>query len=116
MIDDSEDVFLVQNGFTYLKFDADTGVTTWFKTNEDGSTTIYSRSDNDKLLEANKQTFMDVGKNEKLRDWVPLARIDDLSMAKLHLSEAIKQDDRKYVAKVLNAGENAKFRTSSLKV
>lgn len=113
---DSEDIWLVQNGFTYLKYDAFTGITTWFKTNGDGSTTVYSRSDNDKLLKANKALFMDVGKNEKLNDWVPLARIDDLSMQRLHLSEALQQGDRQHVKKVLNDGDNAKFRTSSLRV
>lgn len=114
-MDDSEDIFLKVNGFTYLNYDAFTGITTWFKTNEDGSTTIYSRSDNEKLLEDNKATFMDT-KNTKLGDYVPLARIDDLSMQKLHLSEAIQQKDRKYLSKVLNDPELAKFRTSDLKV
>jgi hypothetical protein len=114
-MESDEDIFLKVNGFTYLNYDAWTGITTWFKTNEDGSTTVYSRSDNDALLEANKATFLDT-KNRKHGDWMPLARIDDLTMQNTHLSEALKQSDRKYVAKVLNDPDMAKFKTSDLKV
>jgi hypothetical protein len=110
-----EDIYLKVNGFTFLKYDPASGITTWFKTNEDGSTTVYSRSDNDQLLEANKATFMET-KNRKLGDWVPLARLDDLTMQNTHLSEALKQGDQKHVAKVLNDPDMAKFRTSDLKV
>lgn len=110
-----DDIFLQVNGFTFLERDPIGGMETWFRTNEDGSTTIYYRNDVTELLEVNKATFQET-KNRKLGDWVPLGRFDDLTMMKTNLSRAINEGDRKYVKRVLNDGDLAKFRTSSLKV
>lgn len=110
-----EEVFLKVEGFTFLEYDPKTGTSTYFRTNEDGSTTVYSRSDNDLLIQANKDTFFDKA-NHKLGDWVPLARMDDLTMNNLEMSKRIEQKDRKSIAKVLNDGDFAAFRTSNLKV
>ena len=111
----SEDAFLTVQGFTFLERDQVTGRETFFRTNEDGSTTIYARENVDKLLEVNKATFFEKA-NHKLGDWVPLARFDSVTDQKLSIGEAQKQGDRKYIKKILNDADMAKFRTSSLKV
>jgi hypothetical protein len=110
-----EEVFLKVEGFTFLDHDTETGITKYFRTNEDGSTTIYARQDVEQLLETNQATFMEK-QNSKLADWVPLARFDDLTMGNLEISKVLEQGDRKHLAKILNNGEYAKFRTSDLKV
>ena len=110
-----EDVFLKVQGFTFLERDPVTGTEKFFRTNEDGSTTIYVRQDVTQLLDVNQKLFHEHS-NESLKDWVPLARFDDISMQKLHLSEALKQGDMKHVKRILNDGDYAKFRTSDLKV
>ena len=110
-----EDVFLKVEGFTFLDHDPATGITKYFRTNEDGSTTIYARQDVEQLLETNKATFLEK-QNAKLGDWVPLARFDDLTMQNLEVSKVLEQRDKRYLGKILNNGEYAKFRTSDLKV
>ncbi|MEQ1519722.1 MAG: hypothetical protein ABL936_00455 [Aestuariivirga sp.] len=110
-----DDISLAVQGFTFLQRDPITGVETFFRTNDDGSTTIYYRSDVTELLEVNKATFTET-KNRKLGDWAPLGRFDDITMQNTNLSRAINEGDRKYVKRVLNDGDLAKFRTSDLKV
>ena len=109
-----EDVFLKVQGFTFLERDPVTGTEKFFRTEEDGSTTIYVRQDVTELLDVNKALFQEHS-NEKMKDWVPLARFDDVSMQKLNIGRALKEGDRNYVKKILNDSEYAKFRTSNLK-
>lgn len=109
-----DDLFLQVNGFTFLQRDPATSLETWFKTNDDGSTTLYYRSDVTELLEVNKATFEET-KNRKLKDWVPLARMDDLTMMKTSIGRAVAEGDRKYVKRILNDSDLQKFRTSDLK-
>jgi hypothetical protein len=110
-----EDVFLKVEGFTLLESNPETGVTTYFRTNADGSTDLYARQDVEPLLEANKAAFFD-RHNEKLSDWVPLARFDDLTMQNLEISKRLEQKDTKSLGNILNNSDYAKYRTSSLKV
>jgi hypothetical protein len=110
-----EDVYLKVQGFTFLERDPVNGIEKFFRTNDDGSTTIYLRQDVTELLEVNKALFHDQA-NERMKDWVPLARFDDVSMQKLNLGRALQEGDRKHVKKILNDGDFAKFRTSNLKV
>jgi len=114
MADAGEDIYLAVQGFTFLERNPATGVETFFRTNEDGSTTIYYRNDVTELLEVNKELFTDT-KNRKLGDWVPLARMDDVTMMTTNMDRALKEGDRKYVKRLLNDGDLAKFRTSDLK-
>ena len=109
-----EDAFLAVQGFTFIKRDPQTGIETFFKTNDDGSTTVYSRVNVDELLETNQATFYDKA-NHKLGDYVPLARFDDVTMQKTQMTQALQQGDRKYIKKILNDPDMAKFRTSNLK-
>ena len=110
-----EDVFLKVEGFTFLERDPVTGIEKFFRTNEDGSTTVYLRQDVTELLHVNQQLFEEHS-NEKMRDWMPLARFDDITSQKLNISRALKEGDTKHVKKILNDSEYRKFRTSSLKV
>ena len=112
---DPEDVFLAVQGFTFLERDPVTGTEKFFRTNEDGSTTIYVRQDVTELLDVNKALFHTQA-NEKMKDWVPLARMDDITMQVSGLDKALKQGDKKHVRKVLNDSDLSKFRTSDLKV
>ena len=110
-----EDVFLKVEGFTFLEKDPLTGISKWFRTNPDGSTTIYLRNDVTELLDVNKALFHEQA-NTGMKDWVPLARFDDVTMQKLSLDRAMREGDRKHVKKVLNDIDYSKFRTSDLKV
>ena len=114
-MDEGEDAWLAVEGFTFLKRDPVTNIETFFRTNEDGSTTVYSRVNVDKLLEVNQAMFFDKA-NHRLGDYVPLARFDDVTMQKTQMSKALQQGDRKYIKKILNEPDMAKFRTSNLKV
>ena len=110
-----EDVYLKIEGFTFIERDPVTGTEKFFRTNDDGSTTVYLRQDVTALLEVNKALFHEQA-NEKMKDWTPLARFDDVTMQKMDISEALKQGDRNYVKRILNDSDFAKFRTSDLKV
>ena len=110
-----EDVYLKVQGFTFLERDPATGIEKFFRTEEDGSTTIYVRQDVTHILEANHALFHEQA-NEPMKDWVQLATFDDISMQKLNLSKALNEGDRKHVKKILNDSEYSKFRTSSLKL
>ena len=109
-----EDVFLKVQGFTFLERDPVTGIEKFFRTNEDGSTTIYVRQDVTELLDVNKALFHEQA-NSAMKDWVPLARFDDITMQKLNIDKALREGDRKHVKKILNDADYSKFRTSDLK-
>jgi len=109
-----EDVFLKVQGFTFLERDPVTGIEKFFRTNEDGSTTVYVRQDVTELLDVNKALFHEQA-NAPMKDWVPLARFDDITMQKLSIDKALREGDRKHVKKILNDSEYSKFRTSDLK-
>ena len=110
-----EDVYLAVQGFTFLERDPVTGTEKFFRTEPDGRTTIYVRQDVTELLKVNHELFQET-KNQKLGDWVQLARYDEISSQKLGLDRALKEGDRKHIKKVLNDGEYRKFRTSNLAV
>ena len=110
-----EDVYLKVQGFTFLERNPVTGTETFFRTEPDGSTTIYARQDVTELLDVNKALFHEHS-HEPMKDWVPLARFDDVSMQKMNIGRAIAEGDRKHVKKILNDSEYSKFRTSNLKV
>jgi hypothetical protein len=113
--DDSEEVYLKVNGFTFLKHDNQTGVTTYFRTNEDGSTTVYHRQDVEPILEANTALFNESG-GRRHDDWQLVARVPDIISDNIGLSKAIGQKDRKFIGKILNDSEYRKFRTFDSKV
>ena len=66
------------------------------------------------LLEVNKALFHEKA-HGPMKDWVPLARYDDITSQKLNISRALNEGDTKHVKKILNDSEYSKFRTSDLK-
>lgn len=110
-----EDVYLAVQGFTFLERDPVTGTEKFFRTEPDGRTTIYVRQDVTELLDVNKTLFHEHA-NEAMKDWIPLARFDEITSQKMNISRALTEGDTKHVKKILNDSDFSKFRTSNLKV
>ena len=84
----------IADGFTFFGFDPMTNTTTFFKTNEDGSTTLYAEQNIEALVEENEKLFNE-SQGLKHSDWQLIARPGNLAMQQLGLSKAIEQKDRK---------------------
>jgi len=65
----------------------------------------------DAILEANKM-WADISAGSRFGDYNRIASVPLTFLEKTGLGDAIDSGDRRYLSKVLNDGDNAKFRTS----
>jgi hypothetical protein len=100
-------------GFVLLSTDPETGIRTLFKTNEDGTTTVCHQQDVEQVFESNKLLYNESG---KMADWQLVARVPNMLIDGLGISEAIQQKDRKFLGKVLNDSDNRKYRTHKARI
>jgi hypothetical protein len=98
-----------------LGFDPETGKTAWMLLQDDGVTLkVHTVMPVDGMLEENAQMrSMDSG------NWA--GDVHMVSRMPIHLwqrlvAPAVQQDDQKYVSKILNDSDYAKFRTKSGRV
>ena len=97
-------------GFLLLEENPETGIRTYFRTNEDGTTTICHQQDVEPLLEDNVRLYND-SEGQRMGEWCRVARVPDIIAEKIGYAEAMRQNDRKFVGKILNDPDYRKFRT-----
>ena len=103
-------------GFVELDYNPQTGIRTYFRTNEDGTTTVCASQDIEPLLESNVQLYNESLHTGRMGDYQLIARVPDILNQKLGVSKAIEQRDRKGLAKILNDIDYRKFRTHKARV
>ena len=102
------------DGFTLLKFDPATQVSVWVKHEADGRTIIRHDQPLGDIFSANHEANV-ATQGQKFGDWVRVASVpthlthgDALG----GLGQAVRERDRKHIARVLNDSDNLKLRTS----
>lgn len=107
---DYDDVMPDMTGFMLLNTDPVTGIRTYFRTNEDGTTTICHQQDVEPLIEENVALYNE-SYGKPMGDWCRIARVPDIIAETSGYGRAVKEGDRKFVAKFLNDSDHRKFRT-----
>lgn len=99
----TEDIW--DGDWVLFSHDLSTGIATWYNPKED---LVRKTSDVTQILEANKADRADASAS-----WGNGQRIASipLDIYNASLAEAVEQDDRKYLSRFLNDGENAAWRT-----
>lgn len=98
------------DGFCFIEQNIETGTSTWARFDGEGNIVVRTDTRVDGLLESNARQMADnLGQR-----WGEGRKVASLPMAFFYesgLSEAIAQEDDRFVSKVLNDADNAKFRT-----
>lgn len=101
------------DGFRLMKFDPETQVSVWIKY-EDGKTIIRHDQPLDGIFRANHEAAA-ATEGRAFGDWVRVAQVPTHlthGNGLNGLGDAVRQRDRKHIAKVLNDSDNLKLRTS----
>ena len=98
------------DGFTLLDRDPLTGRAVWAKA-EDGQWVFRVDQPLDALFTANHEAAVET-MGRRFGDWNRIASIPHHLVYQNGLAEAVAQRDDRFIAKVLNDSDNAKFRTS----
>jgi hypothetical protein len=97
------------NGFTLFNHDPDTGRTIWTK-QEDGKQVFRIDTPVDKILDANQEHYNN-SDGQRFGDWQRVASVP-LNLAYSNgFTDAVQQDDHKWLSRFLNNSDNRKFRT-----
>ena len=98
-----EDVW--RGDWVLLSANVQTGITTWYNPKEDLVRTI---SDVTAIMDDNKEA-----RAEQSTNWGDGQRVASIPLDIYHrkLAEAVEQNDKKYIQRFLNDGENAAWRT-----
>lgn len=97
------------NGFTLFDHDADTGRTVWSKV-EDGKQVFRIDTPVNSILDANQEHYNN-SDGKRFGDWQRVASVP-LNLAYSNgFTDAVQQDDKAWLSRFLNDGDNRKFRT-----
>jgi hypothetical protein len=102
------------DGFTLLKFDPATQVSVWIKHEADGRTIIRHDQPLGDIFTANHEANVATN-GQKFGDWVRVASVPTHMThgdALGGLGQAVRERDKKHIARVLNDPDNQKLRTS----
>lgn len=97
------------DGFTLFDHDKLTGRTVWSKI-EDGKRIMRVDTPVDAILEANQAAHND-SQGKRFSDWTRVASIPLNHAFTSGFSDAVQQNDNKWLSTFLNDGDNRKFRT-----
>jgi hypothetical protein len=99
-----------------FEHDPEIGRTVWLVFDDKGNMKgAHVEQEVDAILEANKM-WADISAGTRFGDYNRIASVPLTFLEKTGLGDAIDNGDRRYLSKVLNDGDNAKFRTSRGKV
>lgn len=98
------------DGFTLFDHDRETGRTIWMKP-EDGKYVFRIDQPLETIFTANHEAAM-ATQGQRFGDWNRVASIPHHLAHQNGLSQAVEQQDDRFIAKVLNDSDNLKFRTS----
>jgi hypothetical protein len=99
-----------------FEHDPEIGRTVWLVFDGKGNMKgAHVEQEVDAILEANKM-WADISAGTRFGDYNRIASVPLTFLEKTGLGDAIDNGDRRYLSKVLNDGDNAKFRTSRGKV
>jgi hypothetical protein len=95
-----------------FEHDPEIGRTVWLVFDDKGNMKgAHVEQEVDAILEANKM-WADISAGTRFGDYNRVASVPLTFLEKTGLGDAIDNGDRRYLSKVLNDGDNAKFRTS----
>jgi hypothetical protein len=95
-----------------FEHDPEIGRTVWLVFDDKGNMKgAHVEQEVDAILEANKM-WADISAGTRFGDYNRIASVPLTFLEKTGLGDAIDNGDRRYLSKVLNDGDNAKFRTS----
>jgi len=95
-----------------FEHDPEIGRTVWLVFDDKGNMKgAHVEQEVDAILEANKM-WADISAGTRFGDYNRIASVPLTFLEKTGLGDAIDNGDRRYLGKVLNDGDNAKFRTS----
>lgn len=95
-----------------FEHDPEIGRTVWLVFDDKGNMKgAHVEQEVDAILEANKM-WADISAGSRFGDYNRIASVPLTFLEKTGLGDAIDNGDRRYLSKVLNDGDNAKFRTS----
>lgn len=97
---------------TFFEYDPELRRTTWLIFNDWGRLIgAHVEQEVDDILEANGEAEK-LTQGQRFGEWNHAARVPLTLMEKTGLGDAISAGDRRFMSKVLNDSDNAKFRTS----
>jgi hypothetical protein len=95
-----------------FEHDPEIGRTVWLVFDDKGNMKgAHVEQEVDAILEANKM-WADISAGSRFGDYNRIASVPLTFLEKTGLGDAIDNGDRRYLSKVLNDGDHAKFRTS----
>lgn len=106
---DPENLIIDDKGFAFLEMNCLTGVSLWVKFEPDGSAILRNDTPVDPLMSMNAQE-RNYNQGAKWGDGKKVASIP-MDIWQRELSDAIVQEDSKYVSKWLNDADRKGFRT-----
>lgn len=96
----------------FFDYDPEMGRTVWLVFDDKGNMKgAHVEQEVDAILEANKM-WADISAGTRFGDYNRIASVPLTFLEKTGLGDAIDNGDRRYLSRVLNDGDNAKFRTS----
>lgn len=108
------DAVAAENEWRLVSEDVD-GTKVWWRDNPDGTTTVRHDEPCDPLFELNRVEFNESGSG-RMGEWAKLASVPLNLGQSIGLSEAVAQNDRRFVAKILNDPDYQKLRTHKARV